>query len=131
MIAHFRDPQNVGYINAPDGTGQVVNGSCGDVITMFVQVERDRVVDIKYLVQGCGTLAAACSAVSVLAKGVAVEEALRVTVADIAEELGGLPPEDRHCAVLAMTLLQRTIEDFRRRHRVDLHDWRSMYGNRA
>jgi nitrogen fixation protein NifU and related proteins len=131
MITHFHDSDNVGYINAPDGVGQVVNGSCGDVITMFVQVQGNRLIDIKYLVQGCGTLAAACSAVSHLAKGLTVDDARHVIENDISRELGGLPAGDVHCATLAVTLLQRTIEDYRRRHRVDLRDWRSMYRNKA
>jgi nitrogen fixation protein NifU and related proteins len=131
MIAHLHDSDHVGYINAPDGVGQVVNGSCGDVITMFVQVQGNRLVDIKYMVQGCGTLAAACSAVSHLAQGLTVDEALRVTENDISRELGGLPVNDLHCATLAATLLRHTIEDYRRRHRVDLRDWRSMYRNKA
>lgn len=132
VTAHFHDPHNVGYIDAPDGVARVVNGSCGDVITMFVQVERNRIVDIKYLVQGCGALAASCSAVSELARGKVVDEAMRVTEDDVLRELGGLlPPDELHCATLAITLLRRTIEDYRRRHRVDLRDWRSMYRNKA
>jgi nitrogen fixation protein NifU and related proteins len=131
-MAHFHDPHNVGYIEAPDGVARVVNGSCGDAITMFVQVERNRIVDIKYLVRGCGTLTAACSAVSDLARGTTVDEAMRVTEDDVSRELGGLLPHDElHCATLAVTLLRRTIEDYRRRHRVDLHDWRSMYQNKT
>lgn len=131
-VAHFRDPHNVGYVDAPDGVAQVVHGSCGDTITMFVQVERNRLVDIRYMVHGCGNLAASCSAVSDLAKGATLGEAMRVTEDDVLRELGGLlPPDERHCATLAVTLLRHTIEDYRRRHRVDLHDWRSMYRNKA
>jgi nitrogen fixation protein NifU and related proteins len=131
VMAHFHDPHNVGIIDAPDGTGQVVNGSCGDVLTMFIQVERDRLVDIKFMVQGCGTLAATCSAVSELAKSKTVDEAMQVTENDVSRELGGLPPDELHCAILAVTLLRCTIEDYRRRHRVDLRDWRSMYRNKT
>jgi nitrogen fixation protein NifU and related proteins len=130
-LSHFRDPHNVGYINAPDGVGQVGNPACGDVLTMFIQVERDRLVDIKYVAQGCGTLVATCSAVSDLARNMTLEEARGVSGDDIAGELGGLPPDDFHCAKLAAMVLARAIEDCRRRRRVDLHDWRSMYRNEA
>ncbi len=131
-MVHFRDPHNVGYIEAPDGVARVVSGSCGDTITMFIQVERNRLVDIKYMIQGCGMLAAACSAVSDLARGATTDEAMQVTEDDVTRALGGLlPPEEQHCATLAVTLLRRTIEDYRRRQRVDLHDWRSMYRSKA
>ena len=130
-LAHFRAPYNVGYINAPDGVGQVGNPACGDVLTMFIRVERSLLIDIKYVVQGCGTLAAACSAVSDLARHMTLDEARQVTGDDIARELGGLPPDDFHCAQLAAQVLSRAVEDCRRRRRVDLHDWRSMYRNKA
>ena len=130
VLAHFYDPQNVGYIEGADGIGKLGDASCGDIFTMFILVERDRVVDIKYLVQGCGAAVATCSALSVIAKGMMIREAMELNDNDIAEELGGLPLEKLHCSNLAATVLHRAIEDYQQRQRVNLQDWRSLYQTR-
>ncbi len=75
---------------------------------------------------------ATCSALSDLARGLTIEEALRLTDDDIAAELGGLPLEKMHCSNLAATVLHRAIADYRRqreaRRRGDpWHDWRAPY----
>jgi len=113
-----------------DGVGRLGDASCGDVFTMFIAVERNRIVDLKYLVQGCGAAVATCSALSDLARGLSIEEAMALTDDDISRELGGLPLEKLHCSNLAATVLHRAIEDYRRRNRVNLNDWRSMYGQK-
>lgn len=136
VIAHFMDPHNVGVIENADGVGMLGDPSCGDVFMMFIQVTDDRLEDIKYLVQGCGAAIATCSALSDIARGLSIPEALELTDDDISVELGGLPLEKLHCSNLAATVLHKAIEDYRTRRKVDLRDWRSLYersraGNRG
>lgn len=127
VLAHFHDPQNVGYIEDANGVGQLGDASCGDVFRMFIRVERERIAEIKYLVQGCGAAIATCSALSVLAQGLTIPEAMELTDDDIAAELGGLPLEKLHCSNLAATVLHRAIENYKSRRKVNLQDWRSLY----
>ena len=127
VLAHFYQPHNVGYIEDADGVGRLGDASCGDVFTMYIAVEQGRIVDIKYLVQGCGAAVATCSALSDIAIGLTLEEAMQLTDADLERELGGVPLEKLHCSNLAATVLHRAIEDYHRQQRVDLRDWRSLY----
>ncbi len=127
VITHFLNPQNVGYIENADGIGQLGDASCGDVFLMFIRVERERIAEIKYLVQGCGAAIATCSALSVIATGLPIEEAMELTDDDIAAELGGLPLEKLHCSNLAATVLHRAIQNYRERRKINLQDWRSLY----
>ena len=127
VLEHFRSPHNVGVIEDADGTGHVGDASCGDVFLMFIKVRDERLVDIKYLVQGCGAAIATCSALSEVAMGRTLDEAMQLTDDDISGELGGLPLQKLHCSNLAATVLHRAIADYRRRHKVDLRDWRSLY----
>jgi len=127
VLEHFRAPHNVGVIENADGTGQVGDASCGDAFLMFIRVRGERLADIKYLVQGCGAAIATCSALTDVAMGKTVSEAMELTDDDIAEELGGLPLEKLHCSNLAATVLHRAIADYRRRQKIDLRDWRSLY----
>ena len=76
VLEHFRTPHNVGVIEDADGTGQVGDASCGDVFLMTIRVHDERLVDIKYLVQGCGAAIATCSALSDVAMGKTLAEAM-------------------------------------------------------
>ncbi len=127
VIAHFLNPHNVGFIDDASGVGQLGDPDCGDLFLMFIKVENDRLIDVKYLVRGCGAAIATCSALSDIAMNKTIEEAMRLTDDDIAEELGGLPVEKLHCSNLAATALHNAIEDYRSRHRNNLRDWRSLY----
>ena len=127
VLAHFRDPHNVGIIEDADGIGQLGDPTCGDVFLMFIKVKDGRLIDVKYLVQGCGAAIATCSALSDIAIGKTLQEAAKLTDDDIAAELGGLPPEKLHCSNLAATVLHRAIGDYLSRQKVDLHDWRALY----
>lgn len=130
VLSHFCNPHNVGIIEDADGIGRLGDASCGDVFVMFIRVVDDRLQEIKYLVRGCGAAIATCSALSDLATGQTIEEAMRLNDDDISEELGGLPLEKLHCSNLAATVLHRAIEDYWSRRRVDLRDWRSLYGKK-
>ncbi len=117
VMDHFTNPRNVGEIEDPDGVGQVGNPVCGDIMKMFIKVEDNRIVDIKFKTFGCGAAIATSSAITELVKGKTIEEALAITREDVAEELGGLPPNKMHCSNLAADALHRAIADYKERRK--------------
>ncbi len=112
VLEHFRNPRNVGVIEDADGVGTVGNPVCGDLMTMYIKVENDRIVDIKFQTFGCGAAIATSSMATELAKGKTLEEALKITKQTVAEALGGLPPQKMHCSNLAADALKRAIADY-------------------
>ncbi|AIY90130.1 Fe-S cluster assembly scaffold protein NifU [Geoglobus acetivorans] len=112
VLEHFRNPRNVGVIEDADGVGTVGNPVCGDLMTMYIKVEDDRIVDIKFQTFGCGAAIATSSMATELAKGKTLEEALQITKQTVAEALGGLPPQKMHCSNLAADALKRAIADY-------------------
>ncbi|AKG90675.1 FeS cluster assembly scaffold protein NifU, Clostridium type [Geoglobus ahangari] len=112
VLEHFRNPRNVGVIEDADGVGTVGNPVCGDLMTMYIKVEDDRIVDIKFQTFGCGAAIATSSMATELAKGKTLEEALKITKQTVAEALGGLPPQKMHCSNLAADALKRAIADY-------------------
>ena len=120
VLAHFYSPKHVGLIADADGIGQIGDASCGDLFFMFVKVRDDRLADAKYLVRGCGAAIATCSALSEVAIGKSVEEAMRLSDDDIAQELGGLPLQKLHCSNLAATVLHRALDDYQARRKAGL-----------
>ena len=76
VMDHFTNPRNVGEIEGADGTGQVGNPVCGDVMRITIRVEDDRIADIKFRTFGCGAAIATSSMVTELVRGMTLDEAI-------------------------------------------------------
>ena len=113
VLDHFRNPRNVGEIDDADGVGTVGNPVCGDMMSIYIKVEDDRIADIKFRTFGCGAAIATTSMTTELAKGMPLDEAMEITRQDVADELGGLPPVKMHCSNLAADALHEAIKDYR------------------
>lgn len=113
VMEHFRDPHNVGNLENPDGVGHVGNPACGDIMELYIKVEKDVIVDAKFKTFGCGAAIATSSMVTDMVKGKTIEEALNVSNDAVTEALGGLPKQKRHCSVLAEEALQSAISDYK------------------
>ncbi len=112
VMEHFTNPRNIGEISEADGTGEVGNPVCGDMMKFTITVKDNRIEDVKYLTFGCGAAIAVSSMVSEMAKGKTLEEALQITNKQVAEELGGLPGNKMHCSNLGADALHKAIEDY-------------------
>jgi nitrogen fixation NifU-like protein len=112
VMDHFMNPKNVGTIENPDGYGKVGNPVCGDLMEMYLAVTDDIIEDIKFQTFGCGSAIATSSMVTELAKGKHVDEAMKITRKDVADELEGLPPQKMHCSNLAADALHEAIKDY-------------------
>jgi nitrogen fixation NifU-like protein len=115
VMEHFKNPRNVGTLENADGIGEVGNPVCGDLMTIYIKVEGDRIVDIRFKTFGCAAAIATSSMVTELAKGKTLEEAEKIGRGDVAGALDGLPPIKMHCSNLAADALRAAIEDFRAR----------------
>lgn len=113
VLEHFMNPKNVGAIENPDGYGKVGNPVCGDLMEMFIKVKDDTITEIKFKTFGCGSAIATSSMVTEMAKGMHVDEALKITRNDVADELDGLPPKKMHCSNLAADALHAAIKDYK------------------
>lgn len=110
---HFFHPRNVGEIKDADGIGTVGNPKCGDVMTIFIKVKDDKIIDIKFKTFGCAAAVASSSIATELVKGKKLDEAIKLTRDDVARELGGLPALKLHCSNLAADALREAIKDYR------------------
>ncbi len=118
VMEHFRNPRNVGVIENPDGYGKVGNPVCGDIMEMFIKVGKndkgeDIIEDIKFRTFGCGSAVATSSMTTEMAIGMTLDDAYKITRADVAEELEGLPPIKMHCSNLAADALKAAIDNYR------------------
>jgi nitrogen fixation protein NifU and related proteins len=111
---HASDPRNLG--SCPDATASAVGtGSCGDKIKVNIVVRDDILLEVKWIPEGCVYTVACGSAMSTLATGCSIEQALKLQPENVANELGGLPVDHLHCARLAInTLGEAIVEHYRR-----------------
>jgi FeS cluster assembly scaffold protein NifU len=113
-LEHFRNPRNVGTLEGPNvAVGRVGNPVCGDMMDIYIDVEDDRIKDIKFQTFGCGSAVATSSMVTELVIGMQLDEALKVSRGDVADALDGLPPIKMHCSNLAADALHEAIKNWR------------------
>jgi nitrogen fixation NifU-like protein len=111
VIDYGTNPRNCGTMEKPDGHAKIT-GPCGDTVEIFLRVKNGKIEDIQYTTDGCITSHAAVSAATVMAKGKALKDCIRITQSSILEHLGGLPDDAKHCALLAATTLHRALRNF-------------------
>lgn len=113
VLDHFRNPRNVGILEGENvAVGRVGNPVCGDLMEIYIEVENEKIKNIKFKTFGCGSAIATASMITELAKGKSIHEALRITRKDVADELDGLPPIKMHCSNLAADALRDAIKNY-------------------
>ena len=119
VMEHFANPHNVGELPDANGVGEVGNPKCGDIMRMYLKIENNVIVDVKFLTFGCGAAIATSSMATDLIKGKTVDEALKLTNKAVVEALEGLPPIKVHCSVLAEQAVKAALSDYYRRQGID------------
>ena len=112
VMDHFMNPRNVGEIENASGVGEVGNAKCGDIMKIFIKVENDVIVDVKFKTFGCASAIASSSMATELIKGKPLTEVLSLTNKAVVEALDGLPPVKVHCSVLAEEAVKAALLDY-------------------
>ena len=120
VMDHFMNPRNVGEIENADGVGEVGNAKCGDIMKIFIKVEDERIVDVKFKTFGCGAAIATSSMATEMIIGKTIQEALEVTNKAVMEALGGLPPVKVHCSLLAEQAVHAALWDYAQKNGIEI-----------
>ena len=112
VMDHFMNPRNVGVIENASGVGEVGNAKCGDIMKIYLKIENDIIVDVKFETFGCGSAIASSSMATEMIKGKSIHEALALTNKAVAEALDGLPAHKMHCSVLAEEAIKNALKDY-------------------
>ena len=120
VMDHFQHPRNVGEIEDANAVGQVGNAKCGDIMKMYMKIENDIIVDVKFKTFGCGAAIATSSMATELVKGKTIQEALQVTNKAVMEALDGLPPVKVHCSLLAEEAIHAALWDYAEKHNIKI-----------
>ncbi len=122
---HFFHPRNLfkndaelaEYKKKADGHGMVGSPQCGDVMEMFIKVDKknNTIKECRWRTFGCASAISSTSILSEMVKGMKLEEAKKITPQDIVKALGGLPARKIHCSVLGDQALRKAIEDYEKK----------------
>lgn len=114
LMDHFMNPRNVGNLDTPDGHSEVGSPQCGDAMYLDINIDdQGNIADIAFKTFGCAGAIASASALTEMSRGLPIEEALKIRNSQIAEFLGGMPPEKFHCSVMGHQALKTAVDDFR------------------
>lgn len=119
VMNHFSNPRNMGEMKNPDAIGQVGNPICGDVMKIYLKIDKktEKIKDIKFQTMGCAAAIATSSMVTELAKGKTLKQAKKLTNSDVAKSLGTLPKIKMHCSNLAADALHKAVEDWENKNK--------------
>ncbi len=116
VLDHFKNPRNMGEMKDADSIGEYGNPVCGDLMFIYIKIGKrngeEIIDDISFQTFGCAAAIATSSMITELAKGKTLQEAKTITRDDIANSLGGLPPQKLHCSNLAADALHDAIQKY-------------------
>jgi nitrogen fixation protein NifU and related proteins len=109
VLDHFQSPRNVGEIPNDTARVEVTNPVCGDVLHLSACVENDRIIEARFLCQGCTTAIACASLLTVELTHKTLEETRAISANSLSKSLGELPPATHHAAELAFDALTQLL----------------------
>lgn len=122
VMDHYRNPRNVGSIDDADAVGVAGSLTCGDQLKIYLKIQDNIVTDAKFQTFGCGSAVASSSILTEMIIGKTIDEVKKITNKDIADELGGLPPEKMHCSVMGYEALEDALKNYKTEGYIDLDD---------
>lgn len=115
LMGRFFEPSHAGDIEAPQGTAEAGNVTCGDVVQLSIKVKDGMVLDARFRAQGCATAIASADAICELVIGKSVTEAQMVDFTKLAFLLRGIPDDRMNCATIVLDALRACLENSRSR----------------
>ncbi len=107
ILEHYRNPRNYGSLNNPDISYTDSNPLCGDEIRIDINLNDNKVQDVRFQGTGCAISKASASMLTEMIEGMSLEDIKDITKDDVLDELGITPgPVRLKCALLCLKVLK-------------------------
>lgn len=116
ILDHYQQPRNRGQLTDADVTMPGGNPGCGDVVTIYLDINRqdDRISTVRFEGEGCTISQAAASILLEKMEGQPLSEVDKLDYNDMIEELGRDVVSTRpRCATLALGTLKAAVKKYR------------------
>lgn len=110
-LEYFEKPRHIGPLGSSAAVGQA-GGGCGDVVRIYLEIDRDTVTKAAFLASGCPGAIAGASACAEMVTGLPVVEAAKVGAGAIVARLADLPVGRQNCVELSATALAAALERY-------------------
>jgi len=117
LMKIFKNPKNVGVIENADAKGKVRSEICGDIMEIYLRIDKDKIKDIKFKTFGCLASVISGSVLTELVKGMKLNEVKKLKKQDVLKKMKGLPPIKFHCAELALNTLKKAIDEYEKKRK--------------
>ena len=119
LVDHYEHPRHKHRMDDADIQLGGGNPGCGDLITVYLKIEDDRVQAISFEGEGCTISQAGGSIIAEMTEGMTLDEVKALGLDTMKEEMGEDVVKSRVlCATLALGTVQAAIDQYRNEHRL-------------
>ncbi len=110
ILDHYKHPRGSGSLAKPTVSHREENASCGDDLTIDLELKDGKIVDLKWRGEGCAISQAAMSILSEELIGMTTAEIEKLTPQDMYSKLGvPIGPRRFKCALLCIHTLKNAL----------------------
>ncbi len=110
IMDHNRNPRNYGTLEHPDAHAEDSNPLCGDQLAIDLQIEDDRVKEVRFKGRGCVISQASASMLSEMIEGHTIDEVIQLGKDNVLDALGiSISPARMKCAFLSLRVLHTSL----------------------
>ncbi|MCC7107176.1 MAG: SUF system NifU family Fe-S cluster assembly protein [Chloroflexi bacterium] len=114
LLDYYQNPRNRGKLDSADTVVSGGNPGCGDVVTMYIEVDDDIVRQVSFEGQGCTISQAGASMMAELAEGKTVPELCDMGADEIIDLMGREVVMSRlRCATIGLGTIQAGLTEIR------------------
>ena len=113
LLDHYKNPRNKSIMKNPDIRRLDNNPTCGDMIEVFVKLDKNMVKDISFQGNGCVISMASASILMEELKGKSLDDIKKMSTDDTLKLLNlKLTPTRVKCAMLALSAIKKGMMDY-------------------
>ena len=85
---------------------------CGDVLTLFLKINNDKIIDASFIFEGCLGLKLASTILTKMIKNLSLSNAGKIKFEDILEFAEKVPVNKQECIHFAISTLRKAIAEY-------------------